>query len=124
MFSTEESPEQLQIVARKIVLSPSPRTLVERRVRFALGRFEARLNRVVVCLRDLNGPQGGLVDQCRIEARLHPRGRVHVEVTESGIEKAVSAASDLISRQVRRGLDRKLEGRRRGERRMVPLLEA
>ncbi len=115
---------QLQIVARNIGLSPSLRMLVERRIRFALGRFETRLDRVVVCLRDLNGPRGGLGDQCRIEARLHPKGRVHVEVTESGIEKAVSAATDLIARRVRRGLDRRLEGRRRDERRMPPLLEA
>ncbi len=115
---------QLQIVARNIGLSPSLRMLVERRVRFALGRFETRLDRVVVCLRELKGSRGGLGDQCRIDARLHPRGRVHVEVTERGIEKAVSAATDLISRRVRRGLDRRLEGRRRDEHRLTPLPEA
>ncbi len=115
---------QLKIVARNIDLSPSLRALVERRLRFALGRFGTRLRRVVVCLRDLNGPRGGLGDQCRIEARLHPKGLVHAEVTERGIEKAVSAAADLIARRVRRGLDRRLEGRGNYHRHMAPLPEA
>ncbi len=57
---------QLKIVARNIDLSPSLRALVERRLRFALGRFGTRLKHVVVCLRDLNGPRGGLGDQYRI----------------------------------------------------------
>jgi ribosome-associated translation inhibitor RaiA len=115
---------QLKIVARNIDLSPRLRGLVERRLRFALGRFGTRLKGVVVCLRDSNGPRGGLGDQCRIEAKLHPRGRVHVEVTEMGIEKAVSAAADLIARRVRRGLDRRLEGRRCDHHHLAPLPEA
>ncbi len=115
---------QLKIVARNIDMSPSLRALVERRLRFALGRFGTRLKRVVVCLRDLNGPRGGLGNQCRVEARLHPKGLVHAEVTETGIEKAVSAAADLIARRVRRGLDRRLQWRKRVPRHMAPLPES
>ncbi len=52
----------LVIVARSRPLSAKLRDFVERRVYFALSRFEPKIERVELVLSDANGPRGG-VDQ-------------------------------------------------------------
>jgi putative sigma-54 modulation protein len=99
---------QIQIVARNLELTATQREVVERRLGFALGRFGARIRRVEVVLTDENGPRGGVDTTCRIAARIAPRGEVHAEVTDTGIEVAVSRAAQRISRRV----STELEGRR------------
>ena len=76
---------QLQIVARNLELTSSQRELVERRLGFALGRFEDRVHRVSVRYTDVNGPRGGADTTCRVTARIVPRGEVRVEVTDVGV---------------------------------------
>src|SRR5918998_2163446 len=52
---------------------------IERRLRFALGRFAGRIGRVTVRLSDVNGPRGGVDKRCQIVVALVPRGVVMVE---------------------------------------------
>lgn len=98
---------KLQIVARNLEMMTSQREIVERRLGFALGRFENRVGRVSVRFTDVNGPRGGVDTMCRIVAMIVPRGEVHVEVTDVGVEAAVSRAAARISRRVSTKLERR-----------------
>lgn len=51
---------QLDIRGRSLPLTPALDAYVERRMRFALGRFEPRMRRVTVRVGDENGPRGGV----------------------------------------------------------------
>jgi ribosome-associated translation inhibitor RaiA len=98
---------QLQIVARNLELTSSQREIVERRLGFALGRFGNRVRIVSVRFTDVNGPRGGVDTTCRIVATIVPKGEVRVEVTDVGVEAAVSRAAKRIARRVSTELDRR-----------------
>ncbi len=98
---------QIQIVARNLELTASQREIVDRRLRFALGRFGARVRHVEVLLSDVNGPRGGIDTTCRIAVGIVPRGEVRAEVTDVGIGVAVSRAAQRISRSMSTELERR-----------------
>lgn len=78
----------------------------------ALERWSDRITRVIVHVRDVNGPKGGDADkQCTMEARL--AGRTPVAVTANGPDlfRAVDAAADKLERRIASDLE-KLEQRR------------
>ena len=50
---------QLEVSANGVDLTEAIRGYVERRIRFALGSFAGRVERVYVRLADENGPKGG-----------------------------------------------------------------
>jgi len=102
---------KLQIVARNLELTDAQREIVERRLGFALGRFGARIRRVEVLLTDVNGPRGGVDTMCQVVARIAPRGKVRAEVTDVGVEVAVSRAAERISRRVSTELERRRRSR-------------
>ncbi|MGE0480763.1 MAG: HPF/RaiA family ribosome-associated protein [Phycisphaerae bacterium] len=94
-------------------LSARVREQIDRRVRFALSRFAARIRGVRVRVADLNGARGGVDKRCLLEARLTPRGRVVVEATDVDVEVAVSRAADRVARRVGDELRRRWELNRR-----------
>ena len=51
---------QLRIRGVNYGLDDGLKDHIERRLRFALGRFAARIHRLTVRLTDVNGPRGGL----------------------------------------------------------------
>jgi putative sigma-54 modulation protein len=57
---------RLTIVSPGLALSEAIRNHVERRSQFALGRFAPSIQSVHVCLRDENGPRGGVDKLCRV----------------------------------------------------------
>jgi ribosome-associated translation inhibitor RaiA len=73
---------------------------IEAAVRDKLARFEARLTRVEIHVRDENGAKGGADDKaCTIEAR--PRGGAPIGVTEHSDDvdtAARKAAGTLVQR--------------------------
>lgn len=88
-------------------------TLVERRLRFALSRFEPRIASIDVRLRDTNGPRGGVDQQCRLVVRLRwPHTSVIVEDQDMNLESAVSRSAERAARGVARALDAAREDRR------------
>ena len=84
---------------------------IERRLRFALGRFASRIRRLRVRLTDVNGPRGGLDKRCRIAVDLIPRGMVMVEGAGDDPFALVAGAAKRASRAVRRALERRRRGR-------------
>jgi putative sigma-54 modulation protein len=84
---------------------------IERRMRFALGRFAARIDRLTVHLSDVNGPRGGIDKRCRIAIALVPRGRVIVAGLGNDPFALVTDTAKRARRAVRRLLERRREGR-------------
>ncbi|MBX7513616.1 HPF/RaiA family ribosome-associated protein [Qipengyuania sp. GH38] len=76
---------------------------IEASVRDKLARFEGRLTRVEIHVRDENGPKHGADDKvCMIEAR--PRGGKPIGVTEhaSKVDDAASKAARTLAQRLER----------------------
>lgn len=98
---------RLEIRSQNLAIDPALQDHIERRLRFVLGRFSPRIDRVTVHLADMNGPRGGVEKRCRIVALLGRAGRVVVEDTSPELTAAVHAAADRLGQSVRRQLDRR-----------------
>jgi ribosome-associated translation inhibitor RaiA len=89
---------------------------VERRVRFAVGRFGAGVSEVTVRLSDANGPRGGVDKVCQIVADLPRVGRLVVEDADADAYAAVDRAAGRLGRAAARAIDRRRDtGARRPE---------
>ncbi|WP_332669978.1 HPF/RaiA family ribosome-associated protein [Aromatoleum sp.] len=97
---------QIEIHARGFVLTDGRREAVERRLRFALGRFDERPLRVTVRLSDINGPRGGEDKHCAIRVRVGGLPDIVVEDTEADLYAAVNRATERVARTLRRKLQR------------------
>jgi hypothetical protein len=82
------------------------RDRIDRSLTFALSRFDSRVDRVVVFLKSLNGPKGGIDKSVRILARIDGVGIALAMVVDSGWEVAVDRAADRIGVNVARQLIR------------------
>jgi len=100
----------LDIRGQNIPLTPSLLEHVERRLQFALARFDGRVTRVTVRVADLNGPRGGVDKRCRIAVRVRPAGEIAVEDTCPDLYAAIDVAADRIGRSVQRKVERLRDG--------------
>ena len=101
----------LQICAKNFRLHDTDREEMERRLQFALTRFDGRIFQVTVGLADLNGPRGGTDKQCRLVVRLARSGKVTIEETHANVSAAVALAADRAGRAVARELRRRRAAR-------------
>ncbi len=85
-------------------VDPGIREHVERRLRFALGRFQRHVRRVRVRLEDVNGPRGGVDQRCLIVVSLAGRPNVvidHLDVeAHAAIDRATTRAGRAVARQL------------------------
>lgn len=98
---------RVEVRGQNVDVSEMLRDHVEHRLQFALRPFPAQISRVVVRLRDLNGPRGGVDKLCRIEVHLPGSG----EVIADGLDAQFCAAVDLAADRARRSITRALERR-------------
>jgi len=84
---------------------------IQARLQFALGRFAPRIEDVAVSLADVNGPRGGLDKQCRVVARLRPRGKLTILEVGTDFLAAAASAADRLGRAAARALERRREAR-------------
>jgi hypothetical protein len=97
----------LTITDRSGSLTAAEQDLIQRRVLFALSRFDTRLRRVVVVICDEDGPRGGLDTTCVITARLQLLGDVIVRETSEDTSISISRAAERIGRAVQRRIERR-----------------
>lgn len=103
---------QVTIRTRKIEVNTALRTHVDRRFRFALGRFGERIVSVSVGFEDANGERGGVDKHCRVAVALRPTGRVFIEDVDTDLRTVVDRVADRAARAVDRDLHRR-EGARK-----------
>lgn len=80
---------------------------VERRLRFALGRFGGRVGQVTVRV----GANGPAESRCRISTEVLPFGRVAVEECDPNLFAAIDRATARIGRLFGRKLERARDAR-------------
>jgi ribosome-associated translation inhibitor RaiA len=99
---------RVQLRGKNILeLTDDLRDHADRRLRFALGRFGDRIDRVTVRLEDVNGPRGGIDKRCRIEVSLKPGGTVRLQDEGSELYSLIDWAADRVGHAVGRELDRR-----------------
>ncbi len=103
----------MQLDIRGHNLTPTQVAHVERRLRFALGRFGYRIRQIAVRVGGLTGPRGGTDKRCRVVVTLrsHP-GKVVVEDTAPDVSTAIDRSADRAQRAVARATARAREMRR------------
>jgi transcription elongation GreA/GreB family factor len=110
---TANSPTRIPITLKTKGLTARRglRRFTNQRLETFLGRFKRRIRRVDVWLEDVNGPRGGIDTRCRIDLRLHPRGRLSVDaqaVDEYGaITKAANRTRSQLDRRYKRSRTRR-----------------
>ncbi len=87
------------------------RAYIERRLRFALGRFGPRLERIVLRLADVNGPRGGEDKRCTVAVRLRPGREVFVSHAHRDVRAAVDLAAERAGSAVAREIARRRDWR-------------
>jgi putative sigma-54 modulation protein len=87
----------VEVIGRGVEVNEAVRQRVERRLRFALGRFGGRVGRVAVHFAEVNGPRGGVDEQCRVITDVPGCG--------SGPVVVQNAAADLVA-LIDRAVDR------------------
>lgn len=103
------------IVRRDKSLPETLAVLARRRLEFALGRFGPRVRSLLVRLKDVNGPKGGVDKVCLVAVRLTaPRCEIVIEDGDAdaavAIDRAVDRAGRAVARAVRAGRDRRGAG--------------
>ena len=76
------------------------------RLDLVVGRFQDRLSSIDVHVRDDNAQKGGLDKTCSIDARLIPRGTLHVQATERDIYEAIVKAVHRLETVIAKTVDR------------------
>jgi putative sigma-54 modulation protein len=84
----------------------------ERRLRFALTRISDRIKRVVVRLRDTNGPRGGEDKCCTILVVLEGAPSVVIEDAGADLYAVIDRAAERAGRNVAKRADRRRENAR------------
>jgi len=97
---------RLHIKQLGMSLTPEDAATIERRVRFALGRFGHRIRRTEVLLVDSNGPRGGQDQHCTIHLVLAGLPPVVVEVQDVDPLAAVDRALERVARRTRESAER------------------
>ncbi len=96
----------VHMVAQEFFLTPSLREHLDRRLRFAFSGARDRIARIVVRLRDLNGPRGGRDKLCQVSVIMPGRPEVVIrEVQEdmyNAIDRAVKRAAYRATRLITR----------------------
>lgn len=98
---------QLEVRAARADFADAFRKYVERRLRFALGRFGSRVGGVTVRV-SADGRSGS---RCRISAEVRPFGRVAVEESDPDLMAATDRATGRIGQLFGRELDRARDAR-------------
>ncbi|MBU0945441.1 MAG: hypothetical protein KJ804_04850 [Proteobacteria bacterium] len=94
------------IKAHQLQLSRDTSTSMERRLRFALGRFGESIKEVTVRLTDLNGPKGGIDKECLIVVKLRKGGEVIVQGSGKDCNTTLNYCAGRVGRSVEREMNR------------------
>lgn len=96
----------VRIVDRNGVLSDHLQDLLDRRLRYALSRFESRIYGTTAVIEDVNGPRGGMDKSCRITVSLKRAREVVVGERDADLAKCITRAAERVGRAVGRALER------------------
>ena len=103
-----------RLVDRTGVLSVELQDLLDRRLRYALSRFESKIQHITAVFEDENGPRGGVDKSCQITVRIKRAREVVVGECDADLAKCISRAAERVGRAVGRALERSQQLERNG----------
>ena len=83
-------------------IAPQLRDYAERRLTFALRRFQQHIRHVRLRVMDINGPRRGVDARCAVNAELTNGRQLFVEATTAWPFTSVSEAAGRLSEAIRR----------------------
>ena len=98
---------KVNIRSRNMDVAATLRAYVDRRLHFALDRFEERIAKVTVRFADANGVRGGVDKQCRMDVALHPTGHVMIEDVDANLRTAIDRVANRAGQAVPREIQRR-----------------
>ena len=101
-----------EVRGHHLPLSNALKRHAERRLAFALRRFDRWIGGVKVRISDVNGPRGGVDKFCQITAEMVPTGVVRVEASDADAYVVIDRAADRLEQTVRRSVWRIRDARR------------
>jgi len=110
-------PIDFVIHSARITEPDSLRTYAERRLAFALDRFEDRARRVIIRIRDINGPRRGVDSLCSITLTLRDGRRIEAESVTAWPFASITLAAKRLTSTLRREVEKtrvSVRGRRAG----------
>lgn len=99
----------VQMVAKEFSLSPSLREHIGRRLNSAFAKARHKVGRIIIRLRDLNGPRGGRDKVCQVTVELTGRPAVVIREVQENMYFAIDSA---VKRAAYRAM--RIAGRRPG----------
>ncbi len=83
---------KIEVRTNALKTSPAIDDHLESRVQRSLGRLNHRVKRVVVYLKDLNGPRGGVDKECAVHIHRAGRPPILVQKRDVDLYQAISNA--------------------------------
>ena len=97
---------QISIVDRQDVLTAETREFAERRLLFVLSRFDSKIDRVLLVVDDVRGPQGRTDKKCSVTVKLKRMPEVPVSSENPDVEAGIAYVADRAGRTVQRMVER------------------
>ncbi|MCA9017279.1 MAG: HPF/RaiA family ribosome-associated protein [Planctomycetaceae bacterium] len=82
---------------RNQLLTRQLKQLCERRLHYALSRFQSIIKSIEFCVSDLNGPRGGIDKLCRIRI-IHRSGQIIVNQKHEDLSVCISKIAEKAAR--------------------------
>ena len=96
----------IRVRTRDLKLSDEQREHIEKRLAFAVGRFERLIAAVDVMLEDRNGPRGGVDKQCRMRLEMRRGEPLLTTAIDSDVDRSIDHAAARLSRSLSRLVER------------------
>ena len=97
----------LTIVDRTGTLSAEGHRQCERRMQFALSRFDSRIRSAEVVISDENGPKRGSDDKlCVVTVQLHRSPQIVVKTKDDSLRRCIARSAEKTGRAVARAISR------------------
>jgi ribosome-associated translation inhibitor RaiA len=106
---------QLSIHFGNLEPAASVRDDVAELIRSAVDKFDSRIRRISVSIRDVNGPKGGEDKQCRCVVHLKRMRPIVIQDAGENYRKLVNQVADRVSYTLSQRMDRISTRRRAGK---------
>lgn len=98
---------RFQVSGVNLELTDGLRQHAERRLRFALGRFDGRIRRVSMQIFGSDDPIAGVEQRCQTVVHLIPSGRIVTQGTGDDLYAAIDWVAERTGQAIRRELIRR-----------------
>ncbi len=93
--------------------APSARTQFADLMLSSVERFQSRIRKMNVSVRDINGPKGGIDKQCRCVIHLKRMSPIVIEDADDNLQNLVNRIADRVSYTLSQKIDKVRQGGRR-----------